>query len=55
MEEITTFRSEIATQISAMNGIFRKDVDSLDIGTKMNMLPFLVYMRGNMYDSALAS
>lgn len=44
LEEISTFRSELAMYISARIGVFRKGVDSLEIGAKTDRLALLPYV-----------
>lgn len=44
-EDVTTFRSQLVVEISVMIGIFNKDVDSLEIIAKVNILALLAYVR----------
>jgi hypothetical protein len=47
-------RLKLLVQISVVFGHFRKDVESLDIGTQVEMLAFLV-MKGAVCGHILAS
>jgi hypothetical protein len=42
--DATTFRSDLGVQILSRIGIFNKDVDSLEIIAKTNILALLAYV-----------
>jgi hypothetical protein len=42
--EIKVFKSDLAIQITAMIRIFRRDRDSIDVGTKSDRLVLLAYV-----------
>jgi hypothetical protein len=44
MGELTVFKFDLAFQFSARIRLFRKDIDSLEIGAKAHMLALLVYV-----------
>jgi hypothetical protein len=44
LDEVSTFRSELAMQISVRYDIFRRDIDTLEIRAIADMLVLLAYV-----------